>query len=408
MRASATFDFVIAGAGVVGVHVARCLLQQHVGCSVALLDRAYAAGSQASAANSGVLHAGVYYGTDSHKAAFCVKGNAAMKEFCQRTGVPLLQCGKLIVLTQPERSHHVTTILQRAAAAGAELHDISKREALALEPLVNCDAQRFLWAPSSAVASPPLYFRALLQDTLDMAGNRLRIITDCSVTSVVSGGGGVTARLDDGSAISCRHVFNCAGTGALALAKASGFGAKFLELPFRGMYFKVKGFAPKRLLYPVPDLTAPFLGVHWTIDASCEAKLGPSAMFTLADVHHPAPPPSLQSVVKKFGSLMAFVVKQPQLALAGAWDARKALRLAVWHEARQLTPGLQLGHVTSERRWGIRSQLMDRQSGQLVMDFRVEGDSGSTHALNVVSPGWTCSQPFAEHIVDDARKRYDP
>lgn len=173
--------------------------------------------------------------------------------------------------------------MQRAAAAGAELHDISKRvissnrrlccstasqfanlqEALALEPLVNCDAQRFLWAPSSAVASPPLYFRALLQDTLDMAGNRLRIITDCSVTSVVSSGSGVTARLDDGSAISCRHVFNCAGTGALALAKASGFGAEFLELPFRGMYFKVKGFAPKRLLYPVPDLTAPFLGVHW-------------------------------------------------------------------------------------------------------------------------------------------------
>jgi L-2-hydroxyglutarate oxidase len=72
-----TFDFVVAGAGVVGVHVARCLLLQHPACSIALVDRAFAAGSQASSTNSGVLHAGVYYGSDSHKAAFCVRGNAS-------------------------------------------------------------------------------------------------------------------------------------------------------------------------------------------------------------------------------------------------------------------------------------------------------------------------------------------
>jgi L-2-hydroxyglutarate oxidase len=122
-----TFDFVVAGAGVVGVHVVRHLLQQHPACSIALVDRAFAAGSQASSTNSGVLHAGVYYGSDSHKAAFCVRGNASMKEFCERSRVPLLQCGKLIVLTHPSRAHHVQTIMQRAAAAGAELHEVSKQ-----------------------------------------------------------------------------------------------------------------------------------------------------------------------------------------------------------------------------------------------------------------------------------------
>jgi L-2-hydroxyglutarate oxidase LhgO len=210
------------------------------------------------------------------------------------------------------------------------------QEALALEPLVSRDAQRYLWAPASSVAPPALYFNALLHDTVRAAGQRLRVITDRSVVSIRApsagaaassstaaaaaacrGDGGVSAGLDDGSFISCKHVFNCAGTGALALAKASGFGAKFLELPFRGMYFKVKGFAPKRLLYPVPDLTAPFLGVHWTIDACGDAKLGPSAMFTLADVHHPAPPAPLASLASKLGNLASFVTKQPQLALAG-------------------------------------------------------------------------------------------
>lgn len=126
-RMRKTFDFVVAGAGVVGVHVARCLLHQHPACSIALVDRAFAAGSQASSTNSGVLHAGVYYGSDSHKAAFCVRGNASMREFCLRSRVPLLQCGKLIVLTRPSLEHHVHTITQRAAAAGAELHEVSKQ-----------------------------------------------------------------------------------------------------------------------------------------------------------------------------------------------------------------------------------------------------------------------------------------
>lgn len=201
------------------------------------------------------------------------------------------------------------------------------QQALQLEPLVNPDALRYLWSPNSSVAVPSSYFRALLRSTVEMAGERLQIITSRSVISCtrssavgqgsLGGRGDVVARLDDGTIIPCKHVFNCAGTGALALAKESGFGAKFLELPFRGMYFKVKGFSPKRLLYPVPDLSAPFLGVHWTIDTDGGAKLGPSAMFTLTDAHHPAPPPSLASVASKFANLMAFVTKQPRLAAAG-------------------------------------------------------------------------------------------
>lgn len=186
---------------------------------------------------------------------------------------------------------------------------------------MNPDAGRYLWAPSSSVAVPSVYFDALIRDTMEMAGNRLEIITNRCVSSVRSSSsrhrGDVAACLDDGTVIPCAHVFNCAGTGALALAKSSGFGANFLELPFRGMYFKVKGFAPQRLLYPVPDLSAPFLGVHWTVDAAGGAKLGPSAMFTLTDTHLPAPAPSFASIASKFGNLMAFLTKQPKIALAG-------------------------------------------------------------------------------------------
>ena len=152
---SKTVDFVVAGAGVVGIHVARQLLQQHAGCRIALVDRAFAAGSQASSTNSGVLHAGVYYGSDSHKAAFCVRGNASMKQFCREENVPLLHCGKLIVLTHESRLHHVETIFQRAAAAGAVLHNISKQVRSIQHQIPVCfPAQppcrmRCSWSPSS-------------------------------------------------------------------------------------------------------------------------------------------------------------------------------------------------------------------------------------------------------------------
>jgi L-2-hydroxyglutarate oxidase LhgO len=48
---------------------------------------------------------------------------------------------------------------------------------------------------------------------------------------------------------------------------------------------------------------------------------------------------------------------------------------------------------------GIRSQLVNIQNGKLEQDFKIEGDTRSTHVLNVVSPGWTSAIPFGAHIA---------
>jgi L-2-hydroxyglutarate oxidase LhgO len=44
--------------------------------------------------------------------------------------------------------------------------------------------------------------------------------------------------------------------------------------------------------------------------------------------------------------------------------------------------------------------LLDTRTKKLEMDFVLEGDDRSMHVLNAVSPGWTCSIPFARHVVD--------
>ena len=49
---------------------------------------------------------------------------------------------------------------------------------------------------------------------------------------------------------------------------------------------------------------------------------------------------------------------------------------------------------------GIRAQLLDTRSRQLVQDFVVEGDRRSIHVLNAVSPAFTCAFPFALYLLE--------
>jgi L-2-hydroxyglutarate oxidase LhgO len=50
---------------------------------------------------------------------------------------------------------------------------------------------------------------------------------------------------------------------------------------------------------------------------------------------------------------------------------------------------------------GIRAQLLNTKTKELVMDFVVEGDDRTVHVLNAVSPAFTCSFPFAAWVVDN-------
>eukprot|EP00130_Batrachochytrium_dendrobatidis_P008513 XP_006683388.1 hypothetical protein BATDEDRAFT_93148 [Batrachochytrium dendrobatidis JAM81] len=50
---------------------------------------------------------------------------------------------------------------------------------------------------------------------------------------------------------------------------------------------------------------------------------------------------------------------------------------------------------------GIRAQLLNKETLELVQDFVVEGDQHSFHILNAVSPGFTCAFPFSSYVVDE-------
>ena len=128
-----TIETVVVGAGVIGLAVARALAL--AGQEVVVLEAEASIGTVTSSRNSEVIHAGIYYPTDSNKARFSVAGKPALYRFCAEHGVAHDRCGKLIVAADRDQADGLAALKRRAAANGvADLRFVDRAELAELEP----------------------------------------------------------------------------------------------------------------------------------------------------------------------------------------------------------------------------------------------------------------------------------
>ena len=127
---------VVIGAGVVGLAVARELALK--GHETLVLEAEARFGTGASARNSEVIHAGIYYPRDSLKARLCVAGRERLYEFCRKHGVAHRRCGKLIVASSAAQLAALEGIAAAAHANGVDLIALSGAEARRIEPQLAC------------------------------------------------------------------------------------------------------------------------------------------------------------------------------------------------------------------------------------------------------------------------------
>ncbi|MCX7412414.1 MAG: L-2-hydroxyglutarate oxidase [Planctomycetia bacterium] len=389
-------DFLVVGAGIIGISIARELKRRHPDASVHVLEKEPACGWHASGRNSGVLHAGFYYTADSLKARFTRDGNAALRAYCEARGLPLNRCGKLVVARTAADHPQMDELLRRGAANGVTLESITEAEAQRIEPRVKT-CERAIFSPNTATADPGAVLDAMREDA-EREGVQFAV--------------GTAFRRRHGSEIVTSHgswsagyVVNCAGLHADRIARQFGFSEHYTILPFKGLYLysDEPAGALRTNIYPVPDLRNPFLGVHFTVTVDGHAKIGPTAI--------PAFWREQYAGLGGFSLRDAAEIARLQLGLlffAGFEFRRLAVEeLAKYNRghlvslAGRLAEGVQ---VENYRRWGksgIRAQLLDMRTQKLEMDFVLEGDGRSLHVLNAVSPGWTCSIPFAKHVVDE-------
>ena len=393
-------DFVVVGAGVVGLTIALELRGRHPQARIVVLEKESKAGQHASGRNSGVLHAGFYYTPDSLKAKLTRQGNLRMSEWCEEHGVAVRRCGKLVVARDDGEHDGLDELLRRAHDSHVVLESVSEAEAKRIEPRVRT-AGRALWSPTTAAVDPGAVMAALAETCSDQ---RIELRTG---TELLDHRG--TALTTSSGPIAAGFVVNAAGLHAVRIARRFGFARRYAMLPFKGLYLYGNRRAPPLgvHVYPVPELDMPFLGVHFTVTVDAGVKIGPTAL-PAAWLESYAPLLSAHAFERfRLREMVDVARRSAQLFLHDAGlrrHARRELPKRFRHElvrrASVLVDGVEPAQFERWGRPGIRAQLMDIEQHRLVMDFVFERDQHSLHVLNAVSPAFTCAFPFAEMVVD--------
>jgi L-2-hydroxyglutarate oxidase LhgO len=366
---------VVIGAGVVGLAVARALALS--GREVLVLDKEDAIGTETSARNSEVIHAGIYYPVGSLKARLCVQGKELLYAYAQARGVAHQRCGKLIVATSADEVAQLAQIQRKAAANGVALQALSAQEARALEPALHCEAA-LLSSSTGIVDSHGLMLS--LQGDLENAGGMVAL--NSALQSAVRTPQGWVLQVQDpntgeASELLAQTVVNAAGLHAPVLARQFG-----LQVPLplahyaKGNYFTLAGRAPfSRLIYPVPQAAG--LGVHLTLDLGGQAKFGPDVQW----------------------------VDGPQDV-----QVDPARGDAFYAEVRQYWPDLPDGALLPGYA-GIRPKI--QAPGEAAKDFLIQGETqclgepwpahgapGLVNLFGIESPGLTSSLAIGQAVLD--------
>jgi L-2-hydroxyglutarate oxidase LhgO len=266
-------ECIVAGAGVVGLAVARALAL--AGREVLVLEAAEGIGTETSSRNSEVIHAGIYYPAGSLMARFCVAGRRALYAYCAEHGVPHRNCGKLIVATSEEENASLAQIKARAEANGVEgMRLLSADEARAMEPNLRCTAA--LLSPTTGIIDSHAYMLALRGDA-EAAGAAFAFHTPIERATASAGSFEIDAGGAQPMTLGCRLLVNAAGLNAPAVARLiEGMPLQLIPPAYlaKGNYFSCSARAPfTHLIYPVPEPGG--LGVHLTLDMAGQARFGP-------------------------------------------------------------------------------------------------------------------------------------
>ena len=357
-------ECVVAGAGVVGLAVARALAR--AGREVLIIEAAKALGEGTSGRGSGVIHAGLYYPTGSLKAGFCIAGRSALYTFAEMSGIPCKRIGKLLVATSSREDETLAKIAAQAKVNGGhDLEPLDADAAARLEPALACTSA--LLSPSTGVIDVTELLHALRADAEEFGAVTAFL---APLEAAAREGNGFSLEIGGATPmrLGCRYLVNAAGHGAPAVARAvDGLASKHIPNSYfaKGSYFRSSTAVPfSRLIYPVPVTGG--IGTHLTIDPAGAARFGPDVEWV---------------------DTLDYDV-----------DPRRAD--GFYADVRRWWPGLPDGALQPDSA-GVRPKISAR--GEPSRDFMIEGEAdhgvpGLVNLFGIESPGVTASLAIADHV----------
>lgn len=383
-------DFAIIGGGIIGSAIARELAKRKVG-SVHVLEKEASLGCHASGRNSGVIHSGINQKPGSLKARMCVEGSRRLREFCGRHHVPMCDCGTLVTARTPAEVDVLEQVKRLGAACGVpDLQMLTAAQLKEKEPLAKGIAA--LFSPTGATVDSLALLNAVADDAQSM-GVEYRL--NSGVTAIEDR----TIQTSTGR-IRANYIINCAGLHADRIAHMMNIGRSYRIIPFRGEYWQVRGCKIQGMVYQPPNLRFPFLNIHLTRETDGRVLAGPNAVLALGREAY-----EKQWVWKEIPGILASrqflrLLVRPEFLRLACQNLKTCLsQSAFFEQISSLVSNVRMEDLKPYRS-GIRAQLVD-SAGRMVNDILVERTPLSTHILNAVSPGMTCSLAFAEHIVND-------
>ena len=399
-----SYDVVVIGAGILGLAVSRELLSRYPRVRLAVLDKEPSVGQHQTGHNSGVLHSGIYYAPGSLKARLCVQGQRELYAYCEQKGIPTDRCGKVIVASSEAELPRLDNLFERGQANGVQgLEMIGPERLREIEP--HCVGVRALFSPNTGIVDFSRVTRAYAADVMECGGD---VLPGYGVDSISDRPGRVVLHTTAGE-VEAQHVVACAGLYADRVARMTGGPRDPRIVPFRGDYWVLRPdrrHLARNLIYPVPDPSFPFLGVHFTrrIDDG-SVWLGPNAVLAFAREGY------RRLDVRPRDLAEALAYRGFQRLAAKFWQTgmqemvRDFSKEAFLKSLQVYVPELTLADLLPGPS-GVRAQALG-PDGSLVDDF-VFNTQGRriVHVRNAPSPGATSSLAIGRMIADTAEQAF--
>ena len=388
----------IIGSGIVGLTIAYTLSKEDI--DITIFEKERDSLSHGTGRNSGVIHSGIYYQPKTLRSTLCIQGSKLMKKFISENNLSINNCGKLLLPKTKKDIETLNLLYERSKEVGVETIKLNSfDEILKIEPNCNPLFNDALFIKETAIADPKEVSNKLIE-ILKKRGVIIKY--DTKVDSISSDN---TTIISNNKIHNFNLIINSAGLHADYLANKSNLKTRYTSLPFKGKYWKIsfgdKNEIPNRLIYPVPNLDQPFLGVHTVYDIDGNFYLGPSSTPVFGrEAYRP---------FRKF-NFLEFCALSYKFILKIIFNENNLRNLAI-SEFKNLflssvmkSSNVYFKHkpvkIELSSKVGIRSQMFDKNSKKLFNDFVDIKQNNIIHILNAISPAWTSSFAMAEFICE--------
>jgi L-2-hydroxyglutarate oxidase len=402
------YDLTIIGGGILGLATALKITAAHPRLRLLLLEKEAELARHQTGNNSGVIHSGLYYRPGSLKARTCVTGRKELLKFCDDNSVPYEICGKVVVAISQEELPRLDELHRRGEANGLGGLEIIGTERLKeIEP--HATGIKGLYVPETGIIDYKKVAAAYAGKIRDAGGD---IRMSQRVVGILDRPDEIVLQTSGGDYRS-KYLINCCGLQSDLIAKLTGGASQDGEpehriIPFRGEYYKIapeRQFLVKNLIYPVPDPTFPFLGVHFTRMAKGGVEAGPNAVLAYAREGYRHTNINVQDLWQTV-SFKGFWAMTGKYWQTGFGELYRSLSKAAFVRALQkLLPEIRESDLVPGGA-GVRAQAVSA-SGALIDDFVIKQSRKAIHVLNAPSPGATASLAIGQRISEMAAKNFE-